>query len=121
MNIFIVEDSPGVRERVKSVINELEGFGVSGEADNEKDAVSSILRIKPNIVILDLTLAGGSGIEVLRKIKEALPGTRVIILSNHTARPYREKCRMLGADYFLSKDKEFDLLKSLLIYPMFNM
>jgi DNA-binding NarL/FixJ family response regulator len=114
MTIFIVEDSLAIRDRLRASIAELGGYEVSGEADNETEAVQRIIETNPDIVILDLALAEGSGIEVLRKIRAVMPAIRVIVLSNHATRPYREKCRLLGADYFLSKSKDFDLLPKLL-------
>lgn len=117
MKIFLVEDSLDIRDRLRSSISQLVGVEVCGEAISETDAVQRILDLRPDIVILDLALAAGSGIEVLRKIKSAFSRIRVIVLSNHTERPYREKCRLLGADHFLSKATEFDLLPDLLLRP----
>lgn len=114
MSIFIVEDSLAIRDRIRASIAGLEGFEVSGEADNESEAIQRIIDTRPDIVILDLSLAQGSGIEVLRRIKDTTPEIHVIVLSNHATPPYREKCRLLGADHFLSKDRDFDLLPKLL-------
>lgn len=118
MKIYIVEDSPGIRQRLKSFLAEL--GEVIGEADSEEVAVSEILLMQPDVVILDLGLAVGNGVEVLRRIKYQFPAIRVIVLSNYSAQPYREKCRELGADNFLSKDQEFDLIRNLLIAPMYH-
>lgn len=115
MKIFLAEDSPSFIKRLKSDIEQLEGMKIIGEANNESDAVNGILELKPDVVILDLALAEGNGIGVLNKIQGVIQEIRVVVLSNHCANPYREKCKQLGATHFLSKDKEFNLLSGLLV------
>jgi DNA-binding NarL/FixJ family response regulator len=110
MKVFLVEDSPAIRERLHDVVSLVEGTQLMAEAATEHDAVQGILALRPDVVILDLTLATGSGIEVLRKIKAALPTLKVIVLTNKTEPQYRKKCMALGADRFLDKSRDFGSL-----------
>lgn len=114
MNVFLVEDSPSIRDRLHVSIAE-SGGTVVGEADNQHDAIQGIVRCTPQLVILDIALAVGNGIEVLRSVKASLPSIRVIVLSNYSSPPYRNRCRELGADYFLDKNQEFEALGRLLL------
>lgn len=85
-----------------------------GCAENEADAVRDICAMEPDLVIMDLTLASGSGMEVLRQIKlQTFPGT-VIILTNYAYPQYQKKCMELGADYFLDKSRDIETLSELL-------
>jgi DNA-binding NarL/FixJ family response regulator len=108
--IFIVDDSKAVRDRLVSMLSELEGIEVVGQAGNAAEAISGIRRLRPRVVVLDIQMPGGSGIEVLRAIKREAPPTVVVMLTNHTLAQYREKCMELGADYFLDKTRDLDKL-----------
>ena len=108
--IFIVDDSKALRDRLVSMLSELEGIEVVGQAGNAAEAISDIRRLRPRVVVLDIQMPGGSGIEVLRTIKREAPPTVVVMLTNHTLAQYREKCMELGADYFLDKTRDLDKL-----------
>jgi two-component system, NarL family, response regulator DevR len=108
--IFIVDDSKALRDRLVSMLSELEGIEVVGQAGNAAEAISGIRRLRPRVVVLDIQMPGGSGIEVLRTIKREAPPTVVLMLTNHTQAQYREKCMELGADYFLDKTRDLDKL-----------
>lgn len=110
MKVFLVEDSRPIRDHVHAVIAEVAGAVVIAEATTEADAIEGICTTNPDAVILDLTLARGSGIEVLRRTKSVLPKMKVIVLTNRADSPYRKACMALGADCFLDKAREFDKL-----------
>ena len=114
MKVFLVEDSAAIRERVRLAVAECGGT-VIGEADGQQDAIRAIRQCCPQLVILDIVLAQGNGIEVLRHVKADLPAIRVIVLSNFSSQPYRKRCQELGAEYFLDKNQEFEMLGSLLV------
>ncbi len=86
-----------------SCLPALEMVGVAG---NGPDAVEGIGRSRPDIVILDIRLQTGSGIDVLKQIKKNGEGPRVIIFTNNPLPQYRKKCHELGADFFLHKAKD---------------
>jgi DNA-binding NarL/FixJ family response regulator len=108
--IFIVDDSKALRERLVTMLSEIEGIEVIGQASNAADAIAGIQNLKPRVVILDIQMPGGNGIEVLKTIKQNSYAPLVIILTNHPYPQYREKCMALGADYFLDKTRDFDKL-----------
>jgi len=106
-NVFIVEDSAPIRERLVGLLRDTEGVTVVGEADTAKAAVEGILRTRPDTVVLDIQLSGGSGIEVLRKIHPLAPEVIFIVLTNHSNPQYRRICTEAGASHFLDKTSEF--------------
>ena len=108
--IFIVDDSKALRDRLVSMLSEVEGIEVVGQAGSAAEAISGIRRLRPRAVVLYIQMPGGSGIEVLRTIKREAPPTIVVMLTNHTLAQYREKCMELGADYFLDKTRDLDKL-----------
>jgi DNA-binding NarL/FixJ family response regulator len=102
-SVFIVEDSPIVRKRLVALMGEIEGVSVAGEADTPQDAADGILRARPDWVLLDIQLIGGTGIEVLRQVRTRVPGTRFIVLTHMDNPQYRRICMQAGADYFFDK------------------
>lgn len=110
MRVFLVEDSAEIRERLHDVVAQVAGAQLTAEAATEDDAVEGILGQRPDVVVLDLTLAAGNGIEVLRRTKAAYPAVKVIVLTNKSEAQYRKKCMALGADRFLDKARDFGSL-----------
>jgi two-component system, NarL family, response regulator DevR len=108
LKIFIVDDSQIVRDRLTSMLNELGSVHIIGYADNPLSATESIVNEKPDIVILDIFLMGGSGIHVLKNIRSRSITSKVIVLTNYAQEQYRKKCFEEGADFFFDKSIEFD-------------
>ncbi len=113
LTVFIADDSLIVRERLVTMLDELAGTKVVGQAGNVATAISAILTLKPDVVILDILMPGGSGIDVLQHVKEAEIAPIIIILTNYPFAGYRQKCLQAGADFFLDKTTEFDQIPAL--------
>jgi DNA-binding NarL/FixJ family response regulator len=114
MRIFVADDSAMLRERMIRLLSELSGIEVVGQAQDAFAAFEAICEAKPDIVTLDIELIGGSGIDVLRQIKNKDCSTVVIMLTNNSTPPYRRKCMEAGADYFFDKSTDFEKLKAVL-------
>lgn len=109
MNVFIVDDSAIVREKLAAMLSELAGVQCIGQAGNARDAIRSIAELKPDAVILDIRLGGsGNGLDVLEQVKKHSPSPSIIILTNYPYPQYRERCLALGADYFFDKVTEIE-------------
>ena len=96
------------------MLDELIGIEIVGQAENVAETISAIRNLKPDAVILDIRMPGGSGIDVLRNIKQNGVGPMVIILTNYPFPGYRQKCLNAGANFFLDKSTEFDQIPKLL-------
>lgn len=110
MMIFIADDSKALRERLTAMLSEIEGAEVIGQAANAVEAVEGIHNLKPDVVILDIHMPGGNGIDVLKTIKQASQPPVVLMLTNNASPQYRKKCMELGSDFFLDKSREFESL-----------
>lgn len=108
MQVFIADDSRVLCERLKELLQEIPGIEVVGEAHDAASALSSIRRLQPDAVILDIRMPGGSGIDVLQEIKQSGRAPVVIVLTNYPYPQYRKRCLDLGADYFFDKSTEFN-------------
>jgi len=107
MKVFIADDSSVIRERLIEMISEIEGIKVAGEATTAAEAVPLIIRLKPDVVILDIRMPGGNGLSVLQAIRKTNLNMKVIMLTNYPYPQYRQKCNEAGADFFFDKDSEF--------------
>ncbi len=112
--VFIVDDSPVVRDRLIHLIAEVPQIEIVGHADIAFEAIQSIRRLPPRAVVLDISMPGGSGIYVLESIMKEKPRPTVIMLTNFTTDQYRRKCLQLGADYFFDKSCEFEKVTDVL-------
>ncbi len=110
MQIIVVDDSPSVRARIVTLCSEIPGVEVIGEAEDGLEATRVIRELDPNLVVLDIRLPLGSGIDVLRNIRKSNPAVRCIILTNYPFEQYREKALSLGAAHFFDKSTEFETL-----------
>ena len=113
IKVFIADDSLIVREHLVTMLEELAGIEIAGQAGNVAEAISAIRLLKPDAVILDILMPGGSGIKVLQNIKQDGVGPMVIILTNYPYPAFRQKCLQVGADFFLDKSTEFDQIPEL--------
>jgi DNA-binding NarL/FixJ family response regulator len=110
MMLFIADDSDEMRGRLVELLSEVEGAEVVGQAANAVEAVEAINCLKPHVVILDIWMPGGSGIDVLKKIKRGDGSPVVLMLTNHASPQYRKKCLEWGADFFLDKSRNLECL-----------
>lgn len=107
MKVFLVDDSAQVIERLLEMLAPLPGVEVIGHAADIPEALLSLRAAIPDVVLLDLHLPSGSGIEVLEAIKREMPATIVIVLTNYTFPQYKQRCLGLGAYAFLDKSTDF--------------
>lgn len=107
MKVFIVEDAEIVREALTTLLSEIPGVEVIGAADDEQGAIEQICAMSPDVVILDISLQPGSGIDVLKAVKKHNPAIKVVMLTNYTDEIYVNRCMSAGADCFFDKSHEF--------------
>jgi DNA-binding NarL/FixJ family response regulator len=113
VRVFIADDSRIVREHLVTMLDELTGVEIVGQAETVVEAISAIGKLQPDVVILDIRMPDGSGIDVLQTIKQDVPAPVVIVLTNYPYPAYRQKCLQAGADFFLDKSSEFDQIPEL--------
>jgi len=107
MHVFIVDDAPAIRVRLHEMLDRIAGVLVVGEASSAREAISGILRLHPDSVLLDLNLYGRTGIDVLKAVHAEAPDIAFVVLTNHAEPQYRRACTEAGARYFLDKSREF--------------
>jgi len=116
MKVFVVEDSAAVRERLVEMIRDVKDIEVVGEAATYDTAVAGIINTRPDVAVLDIKLANGSGsgIDALIEVRKTLPGIRAIILSNYSTPQHLKASADAGAEYFLDKSIDFERVGEIL-------
>jgi len=104
---LIVDDSSVVRERLAARLSNPGKVEIVGNVGDIVTALSTFEREKPNMVILDIQLPDGNGIDVLTRIKQQDGNTVVVMLTNFPYEAFRKRCFEAGADYFFDKSTEF--------------
>ena len=114
MRAFVVEDSPEIRKRLVAMLRTVPGVSVVGEAESAQAAIAGVLSTASDVLLLDLQLANGSGLDVLNGLKPQRPELRVIVLTNFATAQHRQACLAAGADVFLDKSQEFERVPGIL-------
>lgn len=104
--VFLADDSALSRSRVAAMLLN-QGMEIAGQADTPELAVSGILAVRPDVVVLDVQFERGTGMQVLQAILQATPDVPFIVLSNHAEPAYRARYLAAGAVRFLDKHVEF--------------
>jgi DNA-binding NarL/FixJ family response regulator len=102
--VLIVDDHPVVRDGLTTIINHERDLNVCGEADDAHEALKAITELKPEVVVVDISLKNSDGIELTKNIKAGYPKLSVIVLSIHDESVYAERALLAGAKAYLMKD-----------------
>ncbi|MCK5135698.1 MAG: response regulator transcription factor [Bacteroidales bacterium] len=114
MKILVVDDSRLLRQRIIDLISDIPNIEISAEAESSIEAIKLIEKLNPDLMILDIRMPNGSGIEVLRSIRQQDKSIITIVLTNYPLAQYKEKCLELGASYFFDKVNEFEQVRDLI-------
>ena len=108
IKVVIVDDHPLFRERLAQLINHEPDMEVTGEADSAEDAIQLIRNRSPDLAIIDITLKGSSGLELIKSIKALSIGVPVLVLSMHEESLYAERALRAGATGYITKHQAAD-------------
>lgn len=106
--VVIIEDSEQSLRRLTSAVDEVPGLRLIGSAPTPGEAVELVSALRPAILILDVFLSGGSGIDVLRAIAHRGIKTEVVVVTNAPSTALSQACFGLGARFFFDKALEFE-------------
>jgi len=109
LKVLIADDSSIMRRRLMDRVGELEGVERVFEACDFGQTMEGLFGTRPDVLILDIRMPGGSGIDVLKAMEDDIRPYTVIVFTNYAYPQYHEKCMTLGADYFF--DKSIDIEK----------
>jgi DNA-binding NarL/FixJ family response regulator len=103
LRLLLADDHAIVRQGLRRLLEERPGWEICGEAVNGREAVEQALRLKPDVVVLDLSMPELNGLAATREIRKALPQTEVLILTMHDSLQLVREVLAAGARGFLLK------------------
>jgi DNA-binding NarL/FixJ family response regulator len=113
MRVVIVDDHELARASLRTLLMGARGLEVVGEAASGREAVAVCLRLEPDLVLIDVELGDMDGFAVTQEIREALPGTRVLVMSLKDGSQYPVEARRVGAaGYLLKGSSRKELLRA---------
>jgi DNA-binding NarL/FixJ family response regulator len=104
IRVLVVDDHAIVRQGIRQVLEQSPGFAVVAEVGDGTAALAAAEEHLPDVVVLDVSLPGETGLEVARRLKRALPATRILMLSVYDNTEYVLEAVRAGADGYLLKD-----------------
>ena len=113
LRVVLIEDSLMLSRLIDDMLSDLDGVELVGTAVNEAEALKLLAELRPQLAIIDLELAAGTGFNVLREVSRALAGygdPHLVVFSNHAHAAVRARCASLGARAFFDKSFQLDEL-----------
>lgn len=108
--ILVVDDHPLFREGVVSLLSKKKGYEVVGEALRAEEGIQKARELKPDLVIMDISLPDMNGIDATSRIRTSLPETKVVILSMHSKIEFITDAFKAGASGYVTKDSASEKL-----------
>src|SRR2546425_260217 len=110
INILIVEDQRIVREGLRAVLEDEDEIAIVGEAANGQEAIDLFVRLRPDVVLMDLQMPVMDGPEATRRIHELSPDAHILVLTTYATDEFIFKALRAGAQGYLLKDASIDEL-----------
>lgn len=115
LRVLLVDDHPLIREGMAELVSRLQGFDEADQAANGEEALRLAADRPYDIVVLDVSMPGKSGLSVLKQLKAMEPAPAVVVVSMHGERRYGPQARELGADVYLEKSQAPTQLEQVLL------
>ena len=113
LRILAADDQEAIRKRVGSILVSHAGYEVCAEAANGREAIEMAQLLRPDLIILDITMPITNGLDAARTIKRILPDTPIVILSVHKSRQLMEEAQGIGVQGYVTKEEASqDLIKA---------
>jgi len=106
ITVYLVDDQTMIRAAFRSLLEAQPGFEVVGDCGEARIAIEEIGELRPDVVLLDITMPGLSGIDAIPLAKKASPRSRIVMLTHHEGESFVEQALKAGANGYLSKDSD---------------
>ena len=107
IDVLIVDDAALIRHRFVTILRRIRGVATIREAASVAEGIQRTEERPPDLLLLDISMPGGSGLDVLQAVKRLERPPVVAVLTNYPYDEYRLRCTELGADHFFDKTSEF--------------
>jgi DNA-binding NarL/FixJ family response regulator len=112
--ILIVDDSPVIRKTLRELLEQQSGWEVCGEAANGREGIEKAQQLKPDVIVLDLSMPVMNGIEAARELTRLLPSVPLLMCSGFETADLKREALSAGVRTVVSKSESFgDLVRSI--------
>lgn len=108
--VFLVDDHPIVRQGLSLLINQEADLVVCGEAENSADAMEAVTTLRPDLVLVDISLQGSSGLDFMKELRGQQPELPILVVSMHDEALYAERVLRIGARGYIMKQEAMDTI-----------
>jgi two-component system, NarL family, response regulator YdfI len=110
-SVLIVDDGPLLRQKLCEVLRREDDFDVCGEAGDGEEAIEKVQQLKPDLIIMDLSMPRMSGLDAVRILRQSIPSIPIIVFSNYSDAFVKKLALSLGVAAVISKSQNIsDLL-----------
>lgn len=106
IRVYLIDDQTMIRAGFRSLLGREERFSVVGDSGDPRAGIEAVEALKPDIVLLDISMPGLSGIDTIPLLRKIHPKVKVVMLTHHEGESFVEQALRAGADGYLSKDSE---------------
>jgi DNA-binding NarL/FixJ family response regulator len=106
IKVYLVDDQSMIRAALKSFLTQRELFEVVGASNDARRAIDEIAAVQPDVVVLDITMPGLSGLDAIPLIRKSSPKVKIVMLTHHEGESFVERALRAGAEGYLSKDSD---------------
>ena len=106
IRVYLIDDQAMIRAGMKSLLNQRKNLEVVGDCGDARTALEELESVRPDVVLLDITMPGLSGLDALPMIRKMLPRTKVLMVTHHEGENFVDRALNSGAEGYLSKDSD---------------
>lgn len=108
--VLLADDHSMFRDGLRSILEKDESLEIIGEVDNSRDVVNSVLKLKPDLLLLDITFEDGNGLEIAKELRSKDPEVKIIVLTMHQKEAYIHDALLSNVDGYVLKSESSDEL-----------
>lgn len=106
IKIYLVDDQAMLRAAFKSLLAKDPRYQVVGDVGDAREAIANVGKVRPDVILLDITMPGLSGLDAIAPLRQELSSVRILMLTHHEGESFVQQAMKAGADGYLSKDSD---------------
>ncbi len=106
ISVYLLDDQAILRAGFRSLLAEMDDIEIVGDSGDARAALEDITEQRPDVVLLDITMPGLSGLDAIPMIRKSSPRTSIVMLTHHEGQTFVDQALKAGADGYLSKDSD---------------
>ena len=106
IKVYLIDDQTMIRAGFRALLDQRDEFEVVGDQADARKALEELPEVRPDVILLDISMPGLSGLDAIGLIRKATPRAKILMLTHHEGQTFVERALKAGAEGYLSKDSE---------------